>query len=384
MKLKNKFYVWTLLAMSAAAMTACSDKDEPGGGGSADNGDGVELAIKTSVKLNTKAALIEDLTDGHEMNLQIEVNDENGSPLKNVMTKAVNKGGVWSIENNVRLAKGQTAEVQAIYPYVDGVEDITKYPIDVTKQVDVLYSGKGSFASSTSNTASLNMKHALSLLSVNITKSGYSGEGLLTAIKVEQPSLIATKGTLNGSTGKIASTEFGTVSGQVNATLTDDGISGALPGLWVIPFSSKDKDPVKITLTIDGKDYTVELPEITMNIGWQYAFKGVLSANGLVFIPDATEEYELNQKDEEFVDLNNYGMIKLTFKGSEFHFPIFEGESVFGNIAAQDGSVANYSIGGSLKLKNTDTQTITVETWNSTGFEISSFEGIDEIDLSQY
>ena len=228
------------------------------------------------------------------------------------------------------------------------------------------------------------MKHALSMVSLNIKLEGYSGAGHITAIKLSQPALVATKGTMNIATGAITSTDFGVVSATTDNTATANGISGALPGMWVIPFTSKDQDPVAVTITIDGKEFTVDLPEVTMKTGWQYVFQGVMTAHGLTFNPTATEEYELNMKDDEFVPLNGFGMISLTFSGSTFAFPDFAGDNIFGNVSAADGSTANYTIGGSLKLKNTAAQQIVVETWNSTGFTINSTEGIDAIDLSNY
>jgi len=383
MKFNKNIYVWSILALGAM-LSACSDKDEPGAGGSTDDSEGVEIGIKTAVKLNTKTALIEDLTDGHQMNVFIDVTEESGAPYKNVATKATNKGGTWALDETVRLVKGRTAEVVAIYPWVEGITDYTAYPIDVTTQADVLYSGKGAFASHTSNVVTLNMKHALSMLSINVKTMNYSGQGVISNIKIEQPTLIATKGKLNAGSGKIEATDFGPLSAKVDAAATTDGISGALPGMWVIPFVSKDADPVKATITIDGKDYNVELPEVTMFSGWQYVFQAVLSNNGLVFLPTATEEYALNMTDDEFANLEGFGLLKITFAGSTFEFPVFTGDNVFGNIKAADGSSANYSLGGSLKLSNTSAQAIEIETWGSTGFEISSMEGVEEIDLSQY
>ncbi len=384
MKMNKNIFAWSILAFGALSLTACSDKDEPGGGSDSGNTDGNEIIIKTQVKLNTKTALIEDLVNGHEMNVFANVTDDSGATVKDVTTHAANNNGEWKLDDPVRLSKGYTAEVMAAYPYAAGLTDYKQYPVDVTTQADVLYSGKGSFASSTSNTVTLNMKHALSMVSLNIKLEGYSGAGHITAIKLSQPALIATKGTMNIATGAIAPTDFGVVSATTDNTATANGISGALPGMWVIPFTSKDQDPVAVTITIDGKEFTVDLPEVTMKTGWQYVFQGVMTAHGLTFNPTATEEYELNMKDDEFVPLNGFGMISLTFSGSTFAFPDFAGDNIFGNVSAADGSTANYTIGGSLKLKNTAAQQIVVETWNSTGFTINSTEGIDAIDLSNY
>ena len=367
--------------MSLAA-SSCSDKDDPGS--QSGSGNGVEIGIKTNVTLNTKTSLIEKLESGHEMNVWLDVTSETGSIVSSEQVKATNNGGTWALSKSVRLDKGQTADVYAVYPYSENNTNREAVPVNVADQEDVLYSGSASYASYTSNVVTLNMKHALSMIAVNIKKQDYQGNGVISKIKLSEPSLIAQKGTLNVTSGKITPTELGDLSVDVNATIGEGGINGVLPGMWVIPFSSKDHSAVKATITIDGKDYTVDLPEVRMSTGWQYVFHAVITANGLVFVPDATEEHALNKSDDEMDNLTGYGMITFTYGGPEFAFPAFTGDNIFGNIKADDGSRANYKIGGSLKLSSSASQKIVVETWNSTGFSLDNIDGIDAIDLSQY
>ncbi len=381
MKLTKK-YIWALMALSTLTLASCSDKEEPGPG---DNtGDGVEIGIRTSVTLNTNASLIEDLTDGHEMNVWIDVTNAMGATVQTEQLHAVNRGGQWQLDKSVYLTKGQAADVYAVYPYVAGTVDRKAVPVDIASQTDLLYSGSAANASFNSNIVTLKMKHALSMLSVNIKKEGYGGEGKVTRMAVNGGDLIATKGTLNVTNGKIAVTETGALAANVNVTAGASGINGALPSLWVVPFNSKDKSPVKITLTIDGKDYNVDLPEVTMSTGWQYVFHAVLTSNGLVFVPNATEEYPLNKDDDQIGELIGHGVIGFTFAGSEFVFPVFSGDNVYGSITAADGSTASYSIGGTMRLNSSNSQNVTVETWNSNGFELHSLDGIEAIDLSNY
>ena len=374
-------YIWSLLAAAAPALTSCSDKDDPNGGGS---GNGVEVAIKTNVVLNTKTALIENLENNDEMNVWIDVTSETGAILSSEQMKATNNGGTWTLSNSTRLDKGQTAEIYAVYPYSDKNTNLEAVAVDVATQEDVLYSGSATYASYTSNVATLNMKHALSMIAVNVSKEGYQGDGVISKLRISQPSVIATKGTLNVKNGKVTVTENGDLTVDVNATIGNGGISGLLPGMWVIPFSSKDRPTVKVVMTIDGKEYAADLPEVSMNTGWQYVFHAVLTQNGLAFVPDATEEYALNKSDDEIGELTGHGVIMFTFTGETFNFPLFTGDNIFGNIKADDGTQTNYKIGGKLDLPSSGKRVITVETWNSTGFEVNSLEGIDAIDLSQY
>lgn len=377
----TKAYIWSLTALMTTALAACSEKDNPGG---EDSGNGVEVGIKTEVTLNTKTALIQKLDDGHEMNVWINVASDMGAVLSTDQLHATNTGGTWKLDKTVRIDKGQTAEIYAFYPYTPSATDVKAVPLDVTTQDDVLYSGAATYASYTANVATLNMKHAFSMVAVNVAKEGYAGSGVISRVKLAEPALIATKGTIDVTSGKITATEYGELAVDVNATIGETGINGLLPGMWVIPFSSKDQDPVKITLTIDGKDYTVDLPEVTMGSGWQYVFHAVLTPHGLVFVPDATEEYSLNKADDTMTGLTGHGVITFMYAGQTFLFPTFTGDNVYGNVKAADGSQANFSIGGSMNLSSGASQQVVVETWNSTGFSIVNIDGIDAIDLSAY
>lgn len=375
----TKSFLWSLLALGA--LTACGEKDDPTPSG----GDGVELGIRTNVTLYTNAPLVKDLTDGHEMNVWVSVASELGAEISSENLHAVNRAGTWSFDKPVKLQKGQTAEVVAVYPFSSANTDPKSVAVNIADQVDYLYSGKGAYASYTSNIVTLNMKHALSMLTVNIKKeASYTDAGEITNIAIEQPSLIATKGTLNAYTGVVTPTEHGKLDVSVHAQIGANGVEGALPSLWVAPFSSKDQTPVKATITIDGKDYVVDLPEVMMNTGWQYIFQAVLTANGLSFIPDATQEYALNKADDEIGTLEGHGVIVFGFTGSKFVYPAFTGDNIYGSIKAADGAAANYKVGGSLDLKSSARQEVTVETWNTTGFSIANIEGIDEINLSNY
>mgnify|MGYP004444575893 FL=1 len=382
MHLKNytnmSSYKYIAAALALAVFTSCSDKQpEP-------SGDAHEVTFSTSVTLNTKANLIKDLADGQVMNAYVKSHSSIDAADLVSNAKATNKGGTWHFDPTVKIVQDQNAFIFAAYPYNAAATDPKAIPVDVTTQQDVLYSGTIVPASYNTCHVSLNMKHALSMVAVNVKLDGYAGQGLLTGITLEGDGIIATKGTMNVSTGYITPTAYGrlAVTG-LNATCTSAGVTGALPAIWAIPFSSKERNDITMTVTIDGKEYKAVLPEVTMHTGWQYVFRAVLTANGLVFVPDGVEEYALNKADDQMGELGGYGLLKFDFTGSEFAFPIFEGDNVFGNILSSGGQKANFSIGGSLKGLS-GKQTITVETWNSTGFEIRSFEGIDAIDMSQY
>lgn len=375
--IRNK-YIFGALAL--VMLASCSDKkDDP-----KPSGDTVTVTFTTNVTINTKADLIKELTEGQEMNAYVKAFGSIDAQDLVSNVKAVNKAGTWNMTPEVKINKDQNAFIYAAYPYNEAATDPKAIPVDVTKQADVLYSGQFVPASFTTNHVKLNMKHALSMVALNIKKEGYSGEGLITGIAIEGKNIIATKGTMNVSSGKITPTEYGKLSVTgMKYVAGNDGISGALPAIWAIPFTVNDISDATVTVTIDGKEYKAGLPAIDMHTGWQYVFRAVLTQNGLVFVPNGVEEYALNRADDEMGPLEGYGVLNFNFSGTDFLFPAFTGDGIFGNVKTGSGKTVNFSIGGSLTGLSGN-EVITVETWNTTGFEIRSFEGIDAIDMSGY
>lgn len=383
MKINKTIRLGASLVMVGAMLAACSDsKDDPSG--PTDDGTTHVVGIKTNVILNTKASLVTDFANNDAMNIfvkswgAIDADDVTGY----TGVKAVNQGGNWTLTPEVRIAQGTNYFLYAVYPYNAANTNPRAVPVNVNEQVDVLYSGNYVPVSYTTHTVTLNMKHALTMMAFNVKKEGYSGDGLVTSVALSNETHIATKGTLNISTGAFTATEYGVVKGTVNAVAGANGISGVLPGLWVAPFSTLNTGTtIKAVFTIDGKDYTCELPEVSANRGWQYVFHLILTSNGLAVDASATEEYQLDMADDQFGQLDGYGVLKVGMSGGTFNFPTFTGDNVFGNVRAGATSV-NYTPGGSVEL--TGAETVVVETWNSTGFSLPSLENVERIDLSAY
>lgn len=383
MKIIKNIYIAAAVALAGAALASCSSsKDEPLNPGG-NSGDGQLVTIRTNIVINTKSALIKEFGEGQAMNVYAKAYGALDAADLVSGVKATRQGTNWTMSPEVRVKDGQNVFLYAFYPYNSSNTDPTKIPVDINTQTDYLYSGNYVPASFTTHTVTLNMKHAQSMIAFNVKQSGYSGEGHITSIKLTSDKYIVTAGTLNVGSGTIAATGYGAVAAQVSATAGAQGISGVLPAIWVAPFNTLNTGAtVTAVLTIDGKEYSVALPEVSAQKGWQYIFHCVLTKNGLAVVPEATEQYALDMSDDQFNELVGYGVVKFSHKGgADFVFPSFEGNNIFGNVVVNDKSY-NYSEGSKAAVDKAGE--ITVETWNSTGFNLGTIDKVDRIDLSGY
>lgn len=361
------------IALTATAFTACSDSNnEP-------EKPGTKVTIATEVI--TRASHLNELTAGMEMNVYVKKSGSiNAEDLVSGVKATRGTDGIWKLDPEIYIdgVKQKVAYFFGAYPYNAAATDPTKFPVDLNQQQDVLYSGTVAAASTQTTTARLKMKHALAMLCFNFDASSYAGAGKVTQIKVGGEG-IATKGTLDISKGEFKATENGTITAKADANIKT---KGANPNIWVSAFQTTAQ-PATLTVTIDGKEFTAQFPDVTIENEYQYGFHLILTDNGLVFRPGDVTRVSLNEGIDDLESPLGYGLMRITTTASELHFPIFSGDNVFGT--AKSGSdMANYSMGGSIKLSGSGSKTVNLETWNSTGFEVADIEGLEEIDLSNY
>lgn len=377
--MKKIYYV--MLAAIAATTFSCKDKtDEPTPGpGTNDNPDAVEVTIATT-EIETKAAVTE-FKASDEMNIFAKTYARIDAPNIIDNVKATYDGSKWTMSPAVKIDQQQkNAFLFAVSPYDASYTDAQKIPVDIAKQVDLMYSGSYVPASLTSPAVKLTMKHALSLLSFNIIPVNFSGAGSLKSIKLEGD-IFYTTGTMDVSNGKITKGSTGAVTVNTNANVADGGWKNNIPGVWAIPFNTK-AGTVNITFNIDGKEYNLTVPEVEMKQGFQYIFRLVLTNNGLEFDPSKTETISLNVTTDTAQSFEGYGLISLQTGGSALTLPSLFGDNVFGTI---NTSTKSMPYEPSISLNSVSAgQTIIIESWNSTGVNFDSLEGIDTIDLSQY
>lgn len=386
MKFPKYLFIASLVAGASVALTSCgeskeSDPDAPVNPGTTPS----EKALKLSTNVLTEATVTTELGEAATMNVFVKTGSSLSSQNFKEGVKATFQNGAWSLSPLVEFNdQVKTLFVYAVSPYkVSGSFDPQRYPVDITEQVDVLYSGNAAAANYSQNitTARLTMKHALAMASFNISKSGYASEGKLTALSVNGQNVF-TEGDLDISTGNIIGTNRKAFSVAFDKNIDAAGWKADLPSLWLIPTSTKASDAT-LSATIDGKTYEVTFPQVDIRGGFQTIFHLILSPNGLVFRPDQIQTVSLNQGTDDPQLAQLYGQLTFKVNAAEFNFPTFTGDNVFGNIVA-GSTMLNYAIGGKVLLTTGTPTDVIVETWNSTGFSLNSIEGIDEIDISQY
>jgi len=384
----RKHIILSLCAAAALLMSCSSSEDsvEPSTP-TTPTDNNVAVVITTDIVTRTTPAK-SLFASGDAMNVWAK---SYGSPSANDIVaniRANYNGSAWTLDPGVYLDKDKqkNAFIYAVYPYQSEFASTPgRLTIDATTQNDYLYSGSYVPVTVTTNTAKLNMKHAMSLAAFNIFTDGYSGAGKLQSLAISGDS-VYTKGVMTVENGKIRGTERGEIKVAFDKQITAQGWSNSMPRIWVIPLPFNTKSTkAYLKAVIDGKEFNSVFPEVEMKIGFQYSFHLVLTDNGLEFIPDQTTTMALNFDEDEIAQLEGRGVLGVTFDGSsEFSSVVMAGVNVFGTVLWGDGEKSTYEDGISHTFSTAGSKKMIFETWNSTGFTIKNLTGISEIDISGY
>lgn len=384
----RKHIILSLCAAAALLMSCSSSEDsvEPSTP-TTPTDNNVAVVITTDIVTRTTPAK-SLFASGDAMNVWAK---SYGSPSANDIVaniRANYNGRAWTLDPGVYLDKDKqkNAFIYAVYPYQSEFASTPgRLTIDATTQNDYLYSGSYVPVTVTTNTAKLNMKHAMSLAAFNIFTDGYSGAGKLQSLAISGDS-VYTKGVMTVENGKIRGTERGEIKVAFDKQITAQGWSNSMPRIWVIPLPFNTKSTkAYLKAVIDGKEFNSVFPEVEMKIGFQYSFHLVLTDNGLEFIPDQTTTMALNFDEDEIAQLEGRGVLGVTYDGSsEFSSVVMAGVNVFGTVLWGDGEKSTYEDGISHTFSTAGSKKMIFETWNSTGFTIKNLTGISEIDISGY
>ncbi|MCR6504945.1 fimbrillin family protein [Bacteroides muris (ex Fokt et al. 2023)] len=372
---KISYFILSGLLVLLQACSSNSDEDVPVAGENT-----VEVEIETNIL--TRADVTTLFVNGDEMNIWAKTYNKVDAPNMMDDIKGTYSGNRWEMTPKITLNEGERTFIYAYAPYSSQITDLAKIPIDISTQQDVLYSGNAVPVSYTSHKAKLVMKHALALVTLNISSQGYEGAGHLQSISLHGDKVYTT-GVLHIETGKVVGTGKETVTVPLNHTVMMQGWNKGLPRMWAIPFSTK-VETAFLKARIDDEDYQVRFPEVEMKSGYQYIFHLVLTRNGLEFIPDQTQNISLNQESDQMEALEGYGMLRFVHNVGNLELPILAGDNVFGIVTWGDGMTDSYRAGGNHTYSTLGEKEIFIESWNSTGFELEKLTGIEVIDISQY
>lgn len=340
-------------------------------------------AVEVITEVQTRATATLQYKEGDEMCVIAKAYNQLNADNFAEPTKGVYRGGGWTFTAPIRLQEGEHTFIFALSPWQASIpKDLSAIPLDLNKQQDVLYSGRAVPVSYTTYQARLTMKHALALASFNISKLNYAGKGELQKVVIAGDGIYSSA-TLNMENGRVTGNEAGKLSCEIRKTVLDNGWNSGLPGIWTVPFTTKSTI-VRLTATIDGKDYEISFPEVEMKGGYQYLFHLILTSHGLTFAADETKTISLNQQEDEMTVAQGYGVLRITHTAQQFTLPTLSGNSVYGNVNWGDQQAESYQYGMIHSYTSSQSHELLIESWNSTGFQLSDLTGVEAIDLSGY
>ena len=79
-----------------------------------------------------------------------------------------------------------------------------------------------------------------------------------------------------------------------------------------------------------------------------------------------------------------YGVLRITHTAQQFTLPTLSGNSVYGNVNWGDQQAESYQYGMIHSYTSSQSHELLIESWNSTGFQLSDLTGVEAIDLSGY
>lgn len=277
-----KIYGYILAASLACTLFSCGedgvlpepeppvvgpgDKDEPD-----EKPDKIQLGITASLQsMSQTRGIIEAFMPGHDMGVFVATSGT-GQTTKNA--SYLFDGKTWNADRDVPV-EGD-ADVVAYLPYDKAVTDYAKVAFDLTDQDDILY-GTAKVTKDIP-TASLEMKHAMTLVRVRLMKDEYMGTGLVSDMTFKN---VYTAGTLDATTGTITK-DYGTGRGIIKAGgnyMLNDA-NPVIVDAILMPKPAHD-EPVYVSFTIDGQEHTYTFPVLhEWQAGMKYTYTLKMTGN---------------------------------------------------------------------------------------------------------
>ncbi len=279
-----------LLTLGAISIASCSQEED----NTVMQEGGNLLKICTSIADTRNVIMGTTFKDGDEIGICVTTPDGQAYTDHSLNIRATYSNGNWKLDQNVMLTDKE-AFVYAYYPYdkeaTDSIDiDLTPDHMNRPGQTDYL---QGSCLGLNANktTANIRFKHALSRITLAITKGAEDvGEGVISRVRIEnnlmyysgqyvgerptkRDTKIAKHGKMSIKTGErrnITSTEDYFVEVPTNCTINTSEAQNI--DILLLPFSCSPIQVntwrgygVSVVLTIDGEEYKFPLETIPDN-----------------------------------------------------------------------------------------------------------------------
>lgn len=288
------FYAYSLYVLvSVCSLTGCQTEDDGGGGRR-------ELVVQSLCVGQARSIIKENMLPiGSAIGLFLDdgSGDYMGKDFKNIpYTAGVSDNGekqTWNTDRMVYLMEPD-ATVYAYYPYQNNVDINTGVPVDVKSKPgqDLMLAEIYRNVNYWNPTVSLNMKHVLALMVVQLQFETHSYDVDVTDISIYGPG-IATSATVDLKDGCLKDLTGKGDFFKMNGTQTLSQQPIVLEFLFIPDESETDKN-VSIVVQAGGNEYMVQT---SFKDGWK---------QGYVYrIPLVFKDYQIEVQDTQIHDFND-------------------------------------------------------------------------------
>lgn len=285
-------------------MSSCSNEDLEEQNGAK------RIPLELSVKGIATKTIIDGTTLPEESTYGVfAIDAENGTNAQ-----VYYQNGTNTFANPVYLTEaGTDYQVLAYYPYIPNVNDPSAIALgSIESQEDVLYAnqtatGNGIYVNQENPEARLEFRHALSRITLRISKAeAYTEDCLLSEVFLNN---VYDAANLNLLTGEISNqTGSSTLFQVIDSYLGTESVEAD----WVAYPMDLEERPVTLTMNMNGKTKEITLPATNWESGMQYVYNVTID-NIQVLIEEATitpwEEQEAQE--ETNVGEDDYRMARV-------------------------------------------------------------------------
>ncbi|OFY39588.1 MAG: hypothetical protein A2X18_09440 [Bacteroidetes bacterium GWF2_40_14] len=295
----------------------------------------------TPVVNEDEATIVHHQNYINQFKIGIQVTNSNGTELYFPYTKnlQLSNNDKWVLSKPVCLSIIY-AKIYAYYPFTTIEENLTglgetavvqlNIPKDqvMATQRDYMYASQSTYLPTGSGpifyanpSVTLQLNHALSLISFVIFKEDFSGPGELSNIEISDKSNLSglTINALGGDKLSMRLADGTIINGSESSNISVNSVENSItetvdPGvdeaqlktmvngyMYVVPSVFSDRSNVQFALTIDNKVYTVSHTgegELTWIKGYQYIYKLRLTATALTIVGIIISDWDVNYSGE--------------------------------------------------------------------------------------
>ncbi len=262
----------------------------------------------------------------------------------------------WIPDQEVYLNK-ELCSIHAYYPYNPTVTEVTAIPVTTSDQADYMYSGNTIQVNIDNHTATLEMEHALSVITLIVKRGSYAGTGQASKIGINGNG-VAQSALLNAETGKLYDyngvNEM--VSQDINLTLDE---AGQTVHTLIVP--NGETAPIRIALWVDGIEYSVVTAGTQFVQGSRYEYTVVVDEDEMGVSNVHVGDWGYNGMGEPVLWVGNYSVTLTgdcddiafanTVSGSDLTIKAINFDSYFVNeVSVSSGATLTQSVSGNTRV----------------------------------